>query len=107
MLGGPNQEEHASAAQCLWTLCFDSEVRDLILKEPASIERLEQCAASEDSATRVAARGALWKLREEQQLNQHQLEKSKRHSCMFVYYVASQCCICSSSSIIYLYLVIV
>ena len=77
MLQRKKAEEHAASAQCLWTLSFDKDVRQKILDEPGCVDTLETLVESEDKAVRLAAKGALWKLKKEEEHDKNREAKSK------------------------------
>lgn len=65
MLETGDEDEKTAVCQCLWTLSFDKEVRQMIIDEAGCELKLQELTEHEDKELRRAARGAMWKLRGE------------------------------------------
>ena len=62
MLNSNDVKEHFNAANTLFTLSFDTNVKDAILKEPGCMEALRKATISEDKGVAKQASGAIWKI---------------------------------------------
>jgi hypothetical protein len=63
MLKSPDVKEQHSAAQAIWALSFDEEVRKVMLLEKEVMTNLEALIKSRDEDVKLSALGALWILK--------------------------------------------